>query len=340
MKSDVIVGLQHGDEGKGKVVLSTIKKGSYNVCLRFNGGPNAGHTVYHNDSKIILHQIPCGILFNKLSIIGNGCVVDIQKLLREISILEDIGIDVKSFLKISENAHVILEKHIEDDINNNPIGSTGSGIRPVNRDKYDRCGSRIKDLDDETKDKLLSKVDFINIIDFFHYSNNDLNILCEGAQGFDLDIDFGNYPYVTSSHCLTGFVNTSAVPIHSINEVIGVCKIYATYVGKMEFEDKNENCFELLRVLGDEKGSTTGRDRQVNWLNITKLKEAVIINSVNKLIINKCDIIKKLGIFKLIKDNKIISFKKFVEMTKFIEEEFSNIKPVQSIIFSANKNDI
>ena len=143
MKSDIIVGLQYGDEGKGKVVLGLLEQNNYDVCLRFNGGPNAGHTVYHNGQKVILHQIPCGILYNKISIIGNGCVIDLAKLKLEIEALKALDIDVDSLLKISNNVHTITQKHIQEDISNDPIGSTGSGIRPVNRDKYDRKVIRI-----------------------------------------------------------------------------------------------------------------------------------------------------------------------------------------------------
>ena len=340
MKSDIIVGLQHGDEGKGKVVLSLIND-KYDYCLRFNGGPNAGHTVYVKGNKIVLHQIPCGILNNITSIIGSGCVVDLQKLKDEIDILTKHGVNVESLLKISHNAHVISEEHIQDDINDNPIGSTKSGIRPVNRDKYDRKGIRISNVNKEILKSYIGDCGIVDPYELFHNSHQKkVRVLCEGAQGFELDIDYGQYPYVTSTHCISGFVNSSGVPINSVNKVYGIAKIYATYVGSMEFEDKNEKSFNKLRELGEEQGATTGRDRQINWLNIERLRKSVIINSVSDLIINKCDIIEQLGVFKLIDNNNILEFLTFDDMKKHIVSRLKDIIKPKKIIFSGNKNGI
>ena len=337
MKSDIIVGLQHGDEGKGKVVLEIIKRNKYDYCLRFNGGPNAGHTVYKDGKKIILHQIPCGILYNIKSIIGSGCMIDLNKLKDEIIKIKEIGIDVDSLLKISYNCHIINKLHIQDDIDNNSIGSTCSGMRPVNRDKYDRKGTRICDLDKKYLKQYIGDCEIIDIYNEIDYTNS--NVLCEGAQGFELDIDYGKYPYVTSTHCVSGFVNTSSIPIKSICNVYGVCKIYDTYVGKYKFENINENSFKRLRILGEEYGSTTGRDRQVNWLNLTRLRMSIIINSVTDLVINKCDILQKLNIYKLIENNKISEFNTFYEMTKYITTKLKDIN-LKNIIFSGNKYNL
>lgn len=347
MKSDIIVGLQYGDEGKGKVVLGLLEENNYDICLRFNGGPNAGHTVYYKDQKVILHQIPCGILYNKISIIGNGCVIDLAKLKLEIEALKALDIDVDSLLKISNNVHTITQKHIEEDISNDPIGSTGSGIRPVNRDKYDRKGIRIIKLKERMTEKdnvlegYIGKCEIIDTTEYFcKLFNTNKYILCEGAQGFNLDIDFGHYPYVTSTHCVSGFINSSGIPISTVVNVYGICKIYETYVGKMEFEDTTEESFQKLRELGDEKGSTTGRARQINWLDLYRLNQAIIINSVNKLIVNKCDIMEQLGDFTLKENKKIISIGDFEKMKRHIILYLRNVIDEDDIIFSGNKDRI
>ena len=142
MSCDVVVGLQYGDEGKGKVLYSLLNNNQlYTYCLRFNGGPNAGHTIYHNDKKIVTHQVPTGIFYNLICVIGSGCVLDIDKLENEIKELENIGVkDIRKRLKIANNCHIIKKEYIEEDINTDKIGSTGSGIRPTYREKYNRNG--------------------------------------------------------------------------------------------------------------------------------------------------------------------------------------------------------
>ena len=342
MKADIVVGLQHGDEGKGKVVCSLINE-KYDYCLRFNGGPNAGHTVYVKDQKIVLHQIPCGILNNITSVIGSGCVVDLRKLKNEIDLLTKHGVNVESLLKISYNAHVISEEHIQDDINHNPIGSPKSGIRPVNRDKYDRKGTRIIDIGSSVLKKYIGECAVVDTYQLFYgdnIKNNKCRVLCEGAQGFELDIDYGNYPYVTSTHCVSGFINGSGVSIKSVEKVYGIAKIYATYVGTMEFEDTTEENFKKLRIIGEEQGATTGRDRQVNWLNMDRLRKSVILNGVTDLIINKCDIIQQLGVFKLLDKNNTIEFETFQQMKNYIVERLKDVIKTKNIIFSGNKNGI
>ena len=339
MKADIVVGLQHGDEGKGKIVCSLIND-KYDYCLRFNGGPNAGHTVYVKGQKLVLHQIPCGILNNITSVIGSGCVVDLLKLKNEINLLSKHGINVESLLKISYNAHVISDEHIQDDINDNPIGSTKSGIRPVNRDKYDRKGTRIVDVGSSVLKKYIGDCAIVDTYELFYGDNNKCRVLCEGAQGFELDIDYGNYPFVTSTHCVSGFVNSSGVSIKSVDKVYGIAKIYATYVGTMKFEDKNEESFQKLRIIGEEQGATTGRDRQVNWLNLERLRKSMIINGVTDLIINKCDILLQLGVFKLLDYNTTITFDSFQKMKDYIISRLKDIIKSKNIIFSGNKNGI
>ena len=338
MKADVIVGLQHGYEGKGKVSLCLSKDEKYTLCLRYNGGPNAGHTIYKNEKKIVLHQIPCGILEGLPSIIGSGCVIDLVKLSMEIEELKSIGIDIDKLLKISYNAHIITKNHIADDMQNDTIGSTSSGIRPVNRDKYDRNGTRVMDIPKNELEQHIGNVEIINPITYIQ--ENDGYILCEGAQGFELDIDHGNYPFVTSTHCCSGFVFNSGIAPNKIKEVYGVSKIYSTYIGNMEFQPDNDDNLNRIGLLGNEFGSTTSRKRQCNWLNMDRLKTSMYVNGVTILIINKCDIIIELGIYKLISNNKIIQLESWNDMMNFIIQELSNYIDPNNIIFSYNKDFI
>ncbi len=338
MKSDVIVGLQHGDEGKGKVSLCLSKDKKYTLCLRYNGGPNAGHTIYKNGKKIVLHQIPCGILEELPSIIGSGCVIDLEKLSIEIEELKTIGLDIDKLLKISFNAHIITKDHITDDMQNDTIGSTSSGIRPVNRDKYNRNGKRIMDIPKNELEKYIGNVEIINPV--LYIEENDDYILCEGAQGFELDIDHGHYPFVTSTHCCSGFVFNSGIAPNKIKEVYGVSKIYSTYIGQMQFQPENDQDLNRVGLLGNEFGSTTSRKRQCNWLNLDRLKTSMFVNGVTILIINKCDIIIELGVYKLINNNEIIQFESWIEMTEYIIKALSNYINPDNIRFSYNKDFI
>ena len=323
--NDIIVGLQHGDEGKGKVTKCIVEKGHYDYCVRFNGGPNAGHTIYHNGVKFVTHQIPTGIFHGIKCLIGTGSVIDIDKLKKEMEHLTIAGIDVRNNLKISKFAHIITSQHILDDSSNDKIGSTKSGIRPVYRDKYDRKGIRMSDVYNILECEIVDP----------YTELKGAKILFEGAQGFELDIDSESYPYVTSSHCLAGHINTCGVSIKTIRDIIGVAKIYDTYVGLKQFQG-NDLDLVILGKLGQEFGSTTGRKRQCNWLNLDRLIRAIEINGVNILIINKCDIIKQMGIYKLFHFNKLITFETFEEMKSYISGKFLDI----SITFSESKNII
>jgi len=298
---DVIVGLQHGDEGKGKVCYNLIKTIPYQYCLRFNGGPNAGHTIHieNTNTKFVLHQIPCGILLEKPCIIGSGCVVDLDKLETEIKYLEDLGVKfVRELIYIAHNAHVITNQHIITDNNNNKIGTTGCGIGPCYSDKINRKGLVISDFLDKIS---RMRINIIDIPNYFSSSHSQhVSILAEGAQGFMLDIDWGNYPYCTSSSCLSSNLGTSGIPVTSIRNIYGVCKIYDTYVGNNEDFQPNDDELEQLGKFGNEFGSTTGRKRKCNWLNLSQLKKAIYVNGCNYIIFNKCDIIEKLNIYKLI----------------------------------------
>lgn len=319
----VIVGLQYGDEGKGKVVNHLIGEttamnnedpnvvqAKFDYCVRFNGGPNAGHTIYHNNKKLITHQIPSGIIHGITSVIGSGCVVDVTKLEQEIKMLEENGFTVRDLLKIAYNAHIIQPKHVEEDKNTDKIGSTKSGIRPVYRDKYNRSGVRANTLDNVCSCEIVDPYLLFN-------KGSAVRVMFEGAQGFMLDVDWGNYPYVTSSSCLASGIATTGFNFRNIDRVIGVAKIYNTYVGKMEFQP-DDPLLDKLCELGQEFGSTTGRKRQCNWLNLNELEKAAHINGVDSLIINKCDILEQLGVFKLYHDDELKEFDCLTDLQVYI----------------------
>ena len=188
--ADVIVDLQAGDTGKGKVAHSLCKNGEYTHVVRYNGGGNAGHTIFHNGNKYVTHFIPCGVLYGIKSIIGPGCVVDPLKLENEVKELEEAGFNVRENLFIDKRVHIILPSYIEEDSKDIMIGTTKTGNGPTYRNKYNRSGIRACDY--------LPSEMLIDVYEEFH-GNKKVRILFEGAQGFELDIDWGDYPYVTSS---------------------------------------------------------------------------------------------------------------------------------------------
>ena len=335
MAVDVILGLQWGDEGKGKIVDTLTKP--YKVVCRFQGGPNAGHTLYIDGEKIVLHTIPSGI-FNEgvINIIGNGVVIDPITLMREIELISQSGLDVRSVLRISQKAHLILPTHrwldaaSEKNKGVEKIGSTLRGIGPTYMDKTGRNGLRFGDIHSrdferkyqKLKEKHLQLLQIyadppnfelqveeaawmeaiealrgIEHIDCAYYLADVINegayVLAEGAQGSMLDIDFGTYPFVTSSNTITAGVCTGlGIAPSQIREVIGISKAYCTRVGSgpfpTELEDENG---ELLRKAGDEFGATTGRPRRCGWLDLVQLKYACVINGVTRLVITKADVL-------------------------------------------------
>lgn len=331
-QSNVVLGLAWGDEGKGKIVHHLINRDSYDVCVRFNGGPNAGHTIYHDGKKIVTHGIPTGIVSGCEALIGPECVIDPTKLQQEIKYLESHGVQVTNRLKISFNAHLIDKSAIEQDRQSDQVGTTQSGIGPTYARKAQRINSRVADL---AKDgKFLG----CQVVDAQEYLQNK-RILFEGAQGFLLDPNWGTYPYVTSSGCLLGNVINTGVHHKSLNQIWGVSKMYDTYVGKMEMMPSDDPDLTKLQVLGQEFGATTGRPRQCNWLNLRHLLKAISINCVTHLVFNKCDIIKSLGVFKLIdRNNQTIEFDTWQEMEATIRNRVEGL--VQEIHFSGSPNHI
>lgn len=341
MKVDVLLGLQWGDEGKGKVVDVLTPK--YNVIARFQGGPNAGHTLEFDGIKHVLHTIPSGIFHkDKANVVGNGVVIDPVIFKKEIDALIAMGVDVKKSLQISRKAHLILPTHrmldaaSEQAKGNQKIGSTLKGIGPTYMDKTGRNGLRVGDIESaefqnkyETlkgkHDDLLSRYAFeydvtemesawfegiellrsLTLIDSEHFINNasknNQSILAEGAQGTLLDIDFGSYPFVTSSNTITAGACTGlGIAPNNIGEVYGIFKAYCTRVGSGPFPTELfDETGEELRKVGHEFGATTGRPRRCGWIDLPALKYAIMINGVTQLIMTKADVLSNFEIIKV-----------------------------------------
>ena len=334
MKADVLLGLQWGDEGKGKIVDVLTPK--YNVIARFQGGPNAGHTLIFDGKKHVLHTIPSGIFRDgTLNVVGNGVVIDPVIFKREIDALLERGVDPTKSLVISRKAHLIMPTHglldaaSEQAKGKAKIGSTLKGIGPTYMDKTGRNGLRVGDLEsphfNERYEALKQKhirmlkqypeysydlsqyegawLDAVKelknfkLIDSEHVLNNTLNegrgILAEGAQGTMLDIDFGTYPYVTSSNTITAGACTGlGLPPNKIGEVFGIFKAYCTRVGSGPFPTELEDeTGEKLREAGMEFGATTGRPRRCGWLDLPQLKYAIMVNGVTQLCMMKADVL-------------------------------------------------
>lgn len=330
---DVLLGLQWGDEGKGKIV--DFFAPAYDVIARFQGGPNAGHTLYVDGKKIVLHQIPSGVFHsNTVNLIGNGVVLDPVILQKECATVAGFGVNVKDNLYISRRAHLILPTHraldkaSEMSKGNDKIGSTLKGISPAYMDKTGRNGLRVGDLLDKRfttsyirlrlkHQRLLDNFNFqedisvweeeffegleflkqLNIVDGEYFINDKISagkkVLAEGAQGSMLDIDFGTFPFVTSSNTTTsGVCSGLGVAPQKIREVMGVTKAYCTRVGSGPFPTElNDATGEELRKLGNEFGATTGRPRRCGWIDLVALKFACMINGVTKLIMTKADVL-------------------------------------------------
>jgi adenylosuccinate synthase len=331
--ADVIVDLQAGDTGKGKVCNTLSEKhNEYTHVVRYNGGGNAGHTIYKNGKKIVTHFIPSGIVNGVKSIIGPGCVVNPIKLLQEIKQLEHSGIEVVGNLFIDKRVHIITAEHIDRDSTDTKIGTTKTGNGPCYSDKYTRSGNRA-----ENAEILESFV--IDIYDELH-SGKDTKILFEGAQGFELDVDWGDYPYVTSSHCTVGSAVLNGVPPQKIRKVYGVCKAYNTYVGAKEFEVPSK-IFDKIREVGNEYGSTTGRPRQIGWTNLDDVIKAANINGVTHMVVNKVDVLEKVGTFKVIHKGQEINFvdKDFFKV--FFDSAIRRYCPlIREVIFSESMDTI
>ena len=329
---DVIVDLQYGDCGKGKVAHYLANKKSYTHVLRYNGGCNAGHTIFHKGKKFITHSIPAGVFFGIKSIIGSGCVVDPDQFFREIKMLEAGGVRTKGKIFIAKNAHVITSAHKTEDKKEKKVGTTGRGNGPAYRDKYGRTGLRAIHV------SALKPY----LIDLYKewYSGKNINILGEGAQGFGLDIDWGDYPFVTSSHCTSAGALLNGLPPQAVRDVWGVAKIYETYVGAKKFQPAGE-VFDKMAEIGEEYGSTTGRRRQTNWMNMQTLERAIRMNGVTHIVFSKTDVLRAVGAWAVIDKKKTVNFKNEKTMQEFVSKRLKslNIKKA-NIFFSDSKERI
>lgn len=334
MYVDVLLGLQWGDEGKGKIVDFIADQ--YDIVARFQGGPNAGHTIKINSNKYVLHTIPSGVFReNIINLIGNGVVIDPITFERELNSLDKEGISYRDRLLISKKAHLILPTHRMLDAASEiskgkaKIGSTLKGIGPTYMDKTGRNGLRVGDVfSSEFKGKYallkekhfgllkqFPEIDFdlskeeekwfsslevlksLKSIDGEYYINEMLNkkkkVLAEGAQGSMLDIDYGTYPYVTSSNTVTaGVCNGLGIAPSKVNEVMGIAKAYCTRVGSGPFPTEQDNDIgEKMRSIGQEFGATTGRARRCGWIDIPQLLYTIMLNGVTQVIITKLDVL-------------------------------------------------
>jgi len=315
--ADVIVDLAHGDCGKGKITHLLSKTGEYTHCLRFNGSGNAGHTIYHEGKKIVTHSIPTGIVHGIKSIIGPGCVMNVKQFFAELKELQDAGVKTDGLVFVSNNVHIITDEHLQEDGKDVSIGTTKRGNGPAYTDKYARKGVRAEQVA-ELRPYL------IDLYEELHGDDNQCRILFEGAQGFGLDIDWGDYPYCTSSTCTVGAAVANGVPASKIRNVWGVTKVYETYVGAKKFEP-SDDIFTKIRELGNEYGATTGRPRQCNWINTSLLRKAARINGVNKVVFNKADILRKLDIWKAYDTNgNLITFQDEDLMKTWMQELLPN----------------
>lgn len=315
-----VLGLSFGDEAKAKVTAEICKNPQYTHCLRFNGGNNCGHTIYKDNEKIVLHSLPTGIVFNKEAVIGPGCVVNPSALLSELEQVSKINPEAPSKLKIAKNVHIITEDHIKEETSEQSIGTTRKGIGPAYKDKYARTGIRAESIP-ELKPFLIDfHTDFVKK---FGYA------VAEGAQGYFLDIIDGDYPYVTSSHCGIGGVILNGIPPSTIKNTVGVIKCYDTYVGNKVFQDPTDPELIAIQTVGQEIGATTGRKRQVDYLNFDRLLKALTINEPVHLVINKLDVLRELNSWRIRYKNELLRFNSEEEFTKFLKEKihFWAIKP-------------
>lgn len=330
---DVLLGLQWGDEGKGKIVDYFAP--AYDVIARFQGGPNAGHTLYVNDKKVVLHQIPSGIFHgNTINLIGNGVVLDAVTFKKECETVAGFGVDYTKNLYISERTNLILPTHRALDKasellkGNDKIGSTLKGIGPAYMDKTGRNALRVGDILDKNfvtqyiklrlkhqklldgmhfnedisawEDEFFEGIEFMRqfkIVSGEYFINDKISqgkkVLAEGAQGSMLDVDFGTFPFVTSSNTISAGVCTGlGIAPQKIKDVIGVTKAYCTRVGSGPFPTELEDeVGEKLRKIGSEFGATTGRPRRCGWIDLVALNFACMINGVTQLVMTKSDVL-------------------------------------------------
>lgn len=370
MKCDIVLGGQWGDEGKAKMI--DYLSSSYDIITRFQGGANAGHTVVVDGKKFVFHLIPSGILYPKSTcVLGNGVVIDLEELVREIEYLESLGISFEGRLKISLSAFVVMPFHIALDKAREAkkkIGTTGRGIGPAYIDKYARTGIRLADFEDEVflksriQENISEKISlfehYFNPADRFAFDVDKIiaqlrpsfqkikkylchtpyflhesarsgkRILLEGAQGNGLDIDFGSYPYVTSSSTTSGGAATgSGIGVTSFEKVIGVFKAYITRVGGGALPTAlPDDEMETLRQRGGEFGATTGRPRTCGWFDGVQARFSVMVSGMNQVAITKIDVLDSYQTIRFCTGYEIDG--KVIEEFPVRSSDFEKIRPV------------
>ena len=365
MSISAIIGGQWGDEGKGKVV--DLLSSDVDIVARYQGGANAGHTVYINNEKIVLHQVPSGVLRPECKcLLGNGMVIDPIELISEFSNIKSKGLKIDNIF-ISMNAHITSPIHRLIDVNseeklNNKIGTTGKGIGPTYVDKYNRNGIRACDLLDEENLKIKinqqierainqkqilkeqiendAMVDFFDackviskhITDIIPMIHNNNNILVEGAQGTLLDIDHGTYPFVTSSNPSSGGITTGlGLPLNKINRLIGIFKAYITRVGNGPFPTELFDADgEKLQTIGKEFGATTGRPRRCGWFDAPLANYSIMINGFNEITITKLDILDEFKEIKVCTEYEVDGMRS-KNLSTFINQ-LDKVKPIYTTV--------
>ena len=351
-KVDAVLGLQYGDEGKGKITAALSALNNHSLTARYNGGPNAGHTIVREDGiRFELHQLPSSIVYNNPGYIGPGCVLDISKLIEEIKTAKAKDPSLHINLTIHPNVPLIDSRHLslDSDYHHKFQGSTNSGIAPAYSEFYARKAATASEL---TYLPEGVRIDFID---------HTKSLLLEGAQSFYLDINQGNYPYTTSSHCLPASASGSiGFDPRKFNNIVGVAKVYETRSGTDPHYYPNEpylikdhiDDFQRIQEVGKEIGVTTGRLRKVRYLNINALINALITSGTNILVFNKLDILEELNIFKLVYNGELISFDRSSDFKESLKSKilyglqafahkYEKPIPELEILFSSSpKNDI
>ncbi len=325
-KADIVVGLAWGDEAKGKVANQLAShtvagKNYYDFVARWNGGSNAGHTIYVNEECYKTHIVPCGVFHGIKSIIGPNCVLHPESFYKELDGISKAGFDT-SLVKVSPNTHIVTDNHIDIDKRTlaKKLGTTSRGIAPAYADKAARSGVLAKD-----------------VLEYDYIWDGELhgNILCEGAQGVWLDINHGLYPYVTSSETLPYAACSIGFPTQVIDRVYGVAKMYDTRSGEDPlFPSSLLDDSELRRVAdaGMEYGVTTGRRRRVNWLDLNRLIDAINLSGSTDIILNTCDVLKEVEHYKLFYNREILSFGSIESITTFVENRVKDHCDLVSLI--------
>lgn len=330
MIADIVCGLAWGDEGKGAVVSQLARSGSYTHAIKPSGGSNSGHTVYVNGVRTSSHVIPSSALYGVRSIVGSGCVLNESKFFAELDKLSKLKSDISNLVKIAHNAHIVTDKHIEEEQNESRIGTTRQGIGGAYRDKAARVGQRAEDVPG-------LREFCIDLHKELHIDSPNAVILCENSQGISLDVDLAEkYPYCTSTNVGPAAVLNNGIPFSAIRKVFGVAKCYDTYVGSMAFQDRTDPILDKIAEVGMEFGTTTGRRRQVGYLDMDRIIRNAASIGATDIIMKKGDILRKVGVWRLKFNGEDFRFHDETDFRNFVAEKFNNL----NVIFSESPDGI